>query len=41
MKPEYVNAFSLRKAAGPNGEDAPGFPKDGKWVVRHENIKGW
>ena len=28
-------------AAGPNGEDAPGFPKDGKWVVRHENIKGW
>ena len=20
MKPEYVNAFSLRKAAGPNGE---------------------
>ena len=28
-------------AAGPNGEQAPGFPKDGKWVVRQENIKGW
>lgn len=28
-------------AAGPDGEHAPGFPKDGKWVVRQENIKGW
>ena len=28
-------------AAGRNGEHAPGFPDDGKWVVRHENIKGW
>lgn len=28
-------------AAGKNGEHAPGFPKDGKWVVRQENIKGW
>lgn len=28
-------------AAGRNGEHAPGFPADGKWVVRHENIKGW
>lgn len=28
-------------AVGRNGEQAPGFPKDGKWVVRHENIKGW
>ena len=28
-------------AAGPGGAHAPGFPKDGKWVVRQENIKGW
>ncbi len=28
-------------ASGRNGEHAPGFPADGKWVVRHENIKGW
>jgi len=28
-------------AAGPDGEHAPGFPKNGKWVVRQENIKGW
>ena len=28
-------------AAGPDGEHAPGFPTDGKWVVRQENIKGW
>ena len=27
--------------AGRNGEHAPGFPTDGKWVVRQENIKGW
>ena len=28
-------------AVGRNGEHAPGFPADGKWVVRQENIKGW
>ena len=28
-------------ATGRNGEHAPGFPADGKWVVRQENIKGW
>ena len=28
-------------ALGRNGEHAPGFPDDGKWVVRQENIKGW
>ena len=28
-------------AVGRNGEHAPGFPGDGKWVVRQENIKGW
>ena len=28
-------------ALGGNGEHAPGFPDDGKWVVRQENIKGW
>lgn len=28
-------------AVGRNGEHAPGFPDDGKWVVRQENIKGW
>ena len=28
-------------ALGRNGEHAPGFPGDGKWVVRQENIKGW
>ena len=32
---------SAMMAVGRNGEHAPGFPKDGKWVVRHENIKGW
>ena len=28
-------------AVGRDGEHAPGFPKDGKWVIRRENIKGW
>jgi len=28
-------------AAGRNGETAPGFPKDGKWNVKAENILGW
>lgn len=28
-------------AVGRNGETAPGFPKDGKWDVKAENILGW
>jgi len=28
-------------AVGRNGEHAPGFPKDGKWDVKVENILGW
>lgn len=28
-------------AVGPNGEQSPGFPKDGRWQVRAENILGW
>ena len=28
-------------AAGTHGETAPGFPKDGKWDVKCENIIGW
>ena len=28
-------------AIGRNGEIAPGFPKDGNWVVKVENIIGW
>ena len=27
-------------ALGTNGEDAPGFPKEG-WVVRHEGFLNW
>ncbi|MGN1347216.1 MAG: hypothetical protein ACI4V1_10565 [Eubacteriales bacterium] len=28
-------------AVGANGETAPGFPKDGRWVVRAEKILPW
>lgn len=28
-------------AVGKDGQQAPGFPTDGSWVVRQENIKGW
>lgn len=28
-------------AKGRNDEHAPGFPKDGKWVVKHEQLLAW
>ena len=28
-------------AVGRNGEQAPGFPMDGKWIVKAENLIGW
>lgn len=28
-------------AVGSKGEKAPGFPKDGTWNVKAENILGW
>ena len=43
---ELVEQIALESGFAPkfveeNGEHAPGFPADGKWVVRCENIKGW